>query len=152
MSYLIDEAGMSREQVRKTLAAICERLEACSSATLENRYFRKDTPQVRTVQRLWVVGSYAREAGTGEDLDVVMELDSPHYRASELNRVLLGNPQSVNLYAGTPEDNTSGVEFPEACLIWEAGKGSLELLDAISAGPVAERTAVSMPGALPMAA
>jgi hypothetical protein len=152
MSYPIVEARMSREQARQTLAGICERLEACSSATLENRYFRKGAPQIRTVQRLWVVGSYARGAGMGEDLDIVMELDVPHYRVSELNRVLLGNPQSVNLYAGTPEDNTSGVEFPEAYLIWESGKGSLELLDAISAGSAAERTAVSMPDALPMAA
>jgi hypothetical protein len=139
MTYPNFEARMSREQAHKTLSRICERLDVCSSAALTNVYFRNGTPRVRTVQRLWVVGSYARGATTCGDIDLVMEMDSPYYRVKELNRVFLKSPKRVSLYVGTPEDNTSGVEFPEAHLVWEAGKDWHELVDGITPDPDATR-------------
>jgi hypothetical protein len=49
-----------------------------------------------------------------------MELAQPSFRSTQVNRLLLENPERVNLYLGTPADNTSDAQFPDAVLVWEA--------------------------------
>jgi hypothetical protein len=84
---------------------------------------RRKTSEVE-ITDLWVVGSFARGAPTCGDLDLVvgMKSDKGLPRTSAVIAAAFGRLQDVRCYQGTPEENSSGVEFSEAVHIWSHGR------------------------------
>jgi len=77
------------------------------------------------INALWAVGSYARGALQCGDLDLVLDAVSlkgglPYPR--DIARKFFGATPRVAFYTGTPDQNSSGVAFPEAKLIWSPGQ------------------------------
>jgi hypothetical protein len=74
------------------------------------------------VAALWVTGPYAHGALDCGDLDLVAQVVSEEEGAlpwpSAISRVVIGYATDVHLYIGTPEDNSSGIRFPDARLVW----------------------------------
>jgi hypothetical protein len=69
-----------------------------------------------------------------------MELDNDRYTpAKQLNRQLLKNPARVSLFTGNPEDNSSGIDFPEAIAVWEQNGNWRAALNSIKACETADR-------------
>lgn len=117
----------NRSWFTSSLAAICQRLDAKSSALIQWKYpiVNIDCSSRVTVTSLWAVGSYARGALNCGDLDLLVELvnaDSPPAPERMVATALLQGAKGVSLQNGTPQANTSEVEFPEARLIWQ-GQG-----------------------------
>lgn len=145
------ERRRPRESYTRSLIGMCKRLDARHSAEIEHgaalRRFRalrdRAGPSQVSIRRLWVTGSYARGALTCGDLDVLIEAegrDRPHTKA--IVRVLLGSRPGVRVYSGTPTENESGVEFPEAVLVWsDDGADWKARIEAIGPDPTAGRFA-----------
>ncbi len=120
-----------REYFTKVLIRIFERLTEKFSAVVKyrDRYTGKQQEEHISVDKVWVVGSYARGSLTCGDLDILVKVrtcqdvqnyeirqpDSPRATA----KVFFNSPADVRFYWGNPEDNTSGVKFEEAKLIWD---------------------------------
>jgi hypothetical protein len=138
------EKRFPRATFTKKLSRMCERLDACSTHTLSFKhwFFDRKESATSTVTALWVVGSYARGALECGDLDVVVEVSTvggePPQR--QLMRTFFGAPPYVRCYTGTPEKNTSGIEFPNPVSIWTGpGCDWLHALQGIAPDPSAGR-------------
>lgn len=139
------EARTPRAVFTKRLARVCERIDACSEVEVRfNPLFVRGpmcTSRIR-LQRLWVVGSYARGAPTCGDLDLVFEYETlgepPRPSARDARIALFGSPPDLRFYAGTPDENSSGVQMADARLIWSGpGCDWRRALPAIAVDPTA---------------
>lgn len=147
------EARTPRETFTAKLRKICAQLDAKGPQTFTYKHYYFDKEETSTVEAraLWVVGSYARGALTCGDLDVVFETkvsEKTSPRWSALTKAFIGVHAAVRVYCGTPEENTSGVAFKEAALLWKPGMDWEAALAAIKPDPQAsrfERTSDSVP-------
>ncbi|MDR6538873.1 hypothetical protein [Variovorax soli] len=117
------EKRLPREAFTKKLRRLCERLDERHQRTIPfKHWYFKDRELVAEVAviSLWVAGSYARGALDCGDLDVVLQLAGPRDSPplSTLTKAFFGTLPYVRYYLGEPAKNSSGVEFPEAVLIW----------------------------------
>lgn len=122
------ERRRSRLSFERTLNTICTRLDASCRGTVTSRDWlsRRSVEATIEIVSLWVAGSFARGASDCGDLDLVLEykiLEGRDPGGARVGRGLLGKFPDVRVYGGTPPNNESGVEFPEAVLIWQ-GQGS----------------------------
>lgn len=138
------EKRLPRATFTKKLIRICERLDACSTHALSFKhwFFEREDSATSTATRLWVVGSYARGALECGDLDLVLEVQT--VRGEPLERVVMkamtGSPAFVRCYGGTPEKNSSGIEFPNPKLIWNGpGYDWKAAIESIAPDPAAGR-------------
>lgn len=95
-----------------------------------------------TAKSLWVAGSYARGATECGDLDLILEatIDGVHPPSRTIAKGLYGSAQDTSLYIGTPERNSSNVDFPEARLVWSEERPDWKAnLEAIEIDPKAGR-------------
>jgi len=105
---------------------MCERLDGTPrfAVTSKDRYLHIRKRTEVEITGLWVAGSYARGAPRCGDLDLVLEARSegclPYAR--EVKRAAFGQVPGVSCYTGTPEENSSGIAFPEALRVWGAGQ------------------------------
>lgn len=137
------ERRRSRTLFTRTLHGMCERLDTRSSFTItrHDRFLRRKRTAQITIRDLWVVGSYARGASECGDLDVLITLKCdgiqpyPHEVANEAFGCLV----DVRIYVGTPEENSSGVSFPEAVLLWGNGVEWRSTITSIKEDPAAKR-------------
>ena len=85
---------------------------------------KKGTTRI-SVRGIWVAGSFARGATTCGDLDLILDVNLITGKSwpskTTIKRQILGIYPHVSVYLGTPEANSSGVEFPEAVLLWSPG-------------------------------
>ncbi|WP_156970888.1 hypothetical protein [Andreprevotia chitinilytica] len=139
-----------RSHFTRALEKICLRLDDAGAAPVQwkNRFLHRIHAPIVTVSNVWVVGSYARGALTCGDLDLVVDATavlngSPTQLppTSAISRVLFKSPRDVRISIGTPHQNTSGVPFPDAHLIWQAApiKDWHSAIDAIRPDPNAGR-------------
>ncbi len=95
------------------------------------------------VKALWVVGSYARGALFCGDLDLVADIikeEGVMPLTATVSRSIIGRAPDVRLYIGTPEENTSGVTFPEEKLLWSSDASDWSAtINAIPVDPKAAR-------------
>ncbi|MBC3487158.1 hypothetical protein HU750_15915 [Pseudomonas sp. SWRI50] len=130
------------ERFTKQLIKMCRALDKASEHDFEVKGYRNTHPGHMEALELWVVGSYARGAATCADLDVVVNFNSSGAApsSSETRRKFFGSPPLLRLYEGTPEENRSGVPFPEAVLIWTKADGAWQSrIDSIRLDPNAGR-------------
>ncbi|UVE47704.1 hypothetical protein KS461_10640 [Pseudomonas chlororaphis] len=109
-----------RESFTKKLIRICQRLDEHSIRAITHKsIYREFTCEIE-ITSIWVVGSYARGALTCGDLDLVIGLQSKGVTPSTRvwAKAFFGSPSLVRYYPGNPNENASGVAFPEAILIW----------------------------------
>ncbi|AZC51812.1 hypothetical protein C4K35_4237 [Pseudomonas chlororaphis subsp. piscium] len=109
-----------RESFTKKLIRICQRLDEHSiRAIMHKSIYREHTCEIE-ITSIWVVGSYARGALTCGDLDLVIGLQNKGVTPSTRvwAKAFFGSPSLVRYYPGNPNENASGVAFPEAILIW----------------------------------
>ena len=69
---------------------------------------------------LWIAGSFAREATSCGDLDMIMNveiLEGCWPSSTMIKKNVLGVFPDVSVYSGTSDKNSSGVQFPEAVLL-----------------------------------
>jgi hypothetical protein len=120
----MDKTRYPRARFTRSLAKICTELERAPIRDVAHKDFLDRPAQTRTqIRALWVVGSYARGALECGDLDLVLDavgLDRGLPRIKKVARSFFGATPRVAFYGGTPEDNSSGVVFPEAKLIWSS--------------------------------
>lgn len=140
------EKRLPREAFTKKLRRLCERLDGPQPRTVAFKDWFHHDPQTSDVSitSLWVVGSYARGAPDCGDLDVVVTIKwtahEPSTRA--VARTFFGTLPYVRYYSGDPKKNTSGVEFPEAVLIWSApGCNWASAITSVRLDPTAGRAA-----------
>lgn len=135
------EIRKPRTVFTRKLKSICMRLDAKDTAKETFKFFYGESSKEVTVKvlQVWVVGSYARGAATCGDLDIVVSLDNQSIPTSRVNRALLGALPDVRCYCGDPKENSSGVEFSEAKLIWQAGEDWESRIAAIEQYPEAGR-------------
>ena len=138
------EKRFPRATFTRKLMRICERLDASSTHALSFKhwFFDRQESATSTATSLWVVGSYARGAFECGDLDLVLEVQSVGSKPPErtLMKALTGAPTFVRCYAGTPAENSSGIEFPNPRLIWtEPGCDWKAAIEAIAPDPSAGR-------------
>jgi hypothetical protein len=96
-----------------------------AQAKWNDRFLHKETEGTVEALSLWVAGSYARGAPDCGDLDLILEykvLNGADPGGAKAGRALLKRFPDVRVYCGTPEENTSGVNFEEAILVWR-GRG-----------------------------
>jgi hypothetical protein len=117
------EKRFPRTAFTRKLTRLCERLEECHRRTIAFRHFffrSREMSSDVVVRSLWVVGSYARGALDCGDLDVVLQVgperDLPPQRT--ITKAFFGSLPYVRYYLGDPTTNTSGIEFPDAVLVW----------------------------------
>lgn len=117
------EKRLPRESFTKKLVKICERLERSSGETI--RWRQRYIPGIPStdikIKKIWAVGSYARGALTCGDLDLVIEFEKEgkYWPPKKIiTKQFFGNVQYTSMYGGTPEDNDSGVAFPDSVEIW----------------------------------
>jgi hypothetical protein len=138
------EKRLPRATFTKKLIRICERLDACSTHALSFKhwFFERQDSATSTATKLWVVGSYARGALECGDLDLVLEVQT--VGGEPLERVVMkamtGSPAFVRCYGGTPEKNSSGIEFPHPKLIWTGPESDWKAaIESIAPDPAAGR-------------
>jgi hypothetical protein len=116
------ERRRSRDSLTRSLERIAGRIAQAPSQTVEWNDRHRYTREVSTItaKRLWVAGSYARGAPQCGDLDLVLEVtvSGVHPSSRTIAKGLFGSAPDTTLYVGTPDENSSYVVFPEACLIW----------------------------------
>ncbi|WP_394845141.1 hypothetical protein LZC95_49965 [Pendulispora brunnea] len=141
------ERRFPRERFRRVLERILGRLDAEQTyrATWRDDFFRDERSSTFRVKALYVAGSWARGAPDCGDLDLLLSIDAgpPHGHdipKSQISRLVTGSPAYVQVHTGTPEDNSSHVEFPEAQLLWSVDDRDWQSkLDAIKVDPNAGR-------------
>jgi hypothetical protein len=78
---------------------------------------------------LWVAGSFSRGATFCGDLDMIMNVEilkGCWPSSTMIKKDVLGVFPDVSVYSGTPDKNSSGVQFPEAVLLWSPDKPNWE--------------------------
>jgi hypothetical protein len=138
------EQRKPREFFTRALVRICEKLDAQDTYALawKDRFLRRRWNGVMRAESLWVVGSYARGAPSCGDLDLVMKLtrvEGVHADISRFVSAALPRVPGVRHYAGDPQENSSGVAFPEAVHIWSAGSNWRSAIESIVIDPSAGR-------------
>ncbi|WP_130804973.1 hypothetical protein [Acinetobacter ihumii] len=126
------EKSYPRERFTQSLYKICQRLQRGPQiCAVQTRSFIDHSIVIKKIQvkSLWVAGSYARGAIECGDLDLIIDVESltgsiPY--AHQIARSLFGATPLVSFYTGTPENNTSGVVFKEALLIWNIDQPNWE--------------------------
>jgi hypothetical protein len=116
----------SRESFVKTLTKIFMRIDARQVYEVSWKLFRyaneQDDRCKFILNKVWVVGSFARGAISCGDLDLVVKIDVlsgfSHPSASMVAKSSIGRFPDLSVYLGTPDDNSSGVAFPESVLLW----------------------------------
>jgi len=139
------ENRRSRDSFTKSLQRISQRIDA--QRVFEVDYSHAFLPGIQhsrlQVKALWVVGSYARGALFCGDLDLVADIineEGVMPLTSTVSRAIIGRAPDVRLYIGTLEENTSGVTFPEAKLVWSSdAPGWKTAIDAIPVDLTATR-------------
>ena len=139
------EKRFPRESFTQKLVKICERLDDCDEKDIawKRRHFRQSGVDLIKIEKLWVVGSYSRGALTCGDLDLVITYSSKdRYNAGEddVARGFFGRLLHTSFYRGNPEENSSGVPFPNAVEIW-SGQGCdwMKAIESIVLDPSAGR-------------
>src|SRR5690606_22542163 len=123
-----EERRQPRARFTRALRRICERLDAQNTheVTWTERIFPGEILRgVMRAESLWVVGSYARGAPLCGDLDLVLKLVCVEGERAPLKKFVskaVSRLPGVRWYSGDPEENSSGVSFPEAVHIWSKGK------------------------------
>lgn len=139
------ENRRSRHSFTKSLKRICQRIDDQRVFGIDwNHAFLSGSQHSRLrVKAVWVAGSYARGAMHCGDLDLVADIIAEEGGlplTSTVSRCVIGRAPDVRLYIGTPEENTSRVEFPEARLVWSSETPDWnEVIDAIPVDPTATR-------------
>lgn len=131
MNYPSFEVRKTRATFTAKLHKVFARLDDCASREVEFRFLGRHSKAVVTVAEVWVVGSYARGALHCGDLDLVVRVSDAWAPSCSVNSALLGKIPDVRTYVGTPEQNESGVEFPEARRVWARGLDWKSALEAI---------------------
>jgi hypothetical protein len=122
---------------------MCERLDTQSGFTVSryDRFLRRKLTSQVAICDLWVVGSYARGASECGDLDVLVfvkcDVAQPH--PHEIAKEAFGRLVDVRFYVGTPQENSSGVPFPEAVHLWGNGVEWRSAIASIREEPAATR-------------
>lgn len=113
-----------RRRFTKALERISAALELSSIRKVQHTDFRgKPCETVVQINGLWVAGSYARGALECGDLDLVLDavgVDAGLPLLKDVVRCFFGMNPRVAFYCGTPGDNSSGVVFSDAKLIWSS--------------------------------
>ncbi|MDC7818289.1 hypothetical protein [Pseudomonas sp. BLCC-B112] len=133
-----------RESFTKKLIRICQRLDEHSIRTITHKDIYSEFTCETEIKSIWAVGSYARGAMKCGDLDLVIGLRSEGALPSTRvwARAFFGSPSLVRYYPGNPDENASGVAFPEEVLIWSGpGCDWKTAIDAITPDLHAGRTA-----------
>jgi len=139
------ENRRSRDSFTKSLQRICQRIDTQRVFEVDCNYaFLPGVQHSRLrVKTLWVVGSYARGALSCGDLDLVAEIireEGALPLTPTVSRAVVGRFPDVRLYIGIPEENTSGVPFPEAKLVWSSDAPDWNAaIGAIPVDPTASR-------------
>lgn len=120
------EMRQPREFFTGTLRRVCSRLDGAGAQQLEYQHSYLNTRETSTVEvcSLWVVGSYARGASTCGDLDLVLAIkasEGTSPKRGTVTKAFIGIHAGVRVYIGDPTENTSGISFGEAVLIWQPG-------------------------------
>lgn len=140
------EKRYPRTSFDKKLAKICAKLDESSERVVEYKdFYDESQSSLIKISTLWVVGSFARGAVECGDLDLVIQISATKGRVPlprTVTKAFFGVLPLVRYYSGTPEDNTSGVPFPDAVEIW-SGKGCdwKKSIASIAINPDAGRTA-----------
>lgn len=117
------ERRTPRDTFTKKLVKMCKRLDELSQETItwKGWFFDDSRSSQITIEKLWVVGSYARGSLSCGDLDLVFSyknigefLPEP----KDIARGFFGSLRETSFYSGTPEVNSSGVAFEGAVEIW----------------------------------
>jgi len=112
-----------RRHFTAVLLRVCSRLDNRDAAEIEwsTRFpFDQRQCQLVRVQRIWAFGSYARGAMDCGDLDLIVEVKAEQEPPpSAVYRIFFGSTPDVRIYLGTPKVNGSGLEVPQAILIWD---------------------------------
>jgi hypothetical protein len=120
------EVRRDRAVFTRKLEKICQALDTQCERDVVFKHFllRKTLSCTVRVTNVSVVGSYSRGALTCGDLDLVLQLQTrgPIPRARTIAKSFFGVLPLVSYFHGTPDENDSGVPFPEAVRIW-AGPG-----------------------------
>ena len=124
------EPRRPRDHFTRVLSRICERLDASSVSEIKwtDRFFKEENRSVVSIRALWVVGSYARGALHCGDLDLVIEATTPEFEGRRgvlpptraICRSFFKSTPDVRVYVGTPDENTSGLAFDSARLLWSS--------------------------------
>lgn len=144
---MIENSTLERRRPRtvftRTLRGMCERLDTRSSFTItrHDRFLRRKRTAQITICDLWVVGSYARGASECGDLDVLITVkcDGTQPYPHEIANEAFGRLVDVRVYVGTPQENSSGVSFPEAVLLWGNGVEWRSAMTSIKEDPAVKR-------------
>jgi hypothetical protein len=122
---------------------MCERLDTQSGFTVSryDRFLRRKLTSQIAICDLWVVGSYARGASECGDLDVLIfvKCDVSRPYPHEIAKEAFGRLVDVRFYVGTPQENSSGVPFPEAVHLWGNGVDWRSAIASIKEDPTATR-------------
>lgn len=141
------EYRRSRDSFTRTLCRIAARIATLPVYELtwkEDILHRQHQCHI-DIGGFWVAGSYARGALDCGDLDIIINLGkeaSTLAWTSKISRTVIGHAPDVRLYVGTPEENSSGIAFPEAKLIWSPTLPDWQAaISGIPADPTATRYA-----------
>ncbi len=113
------EMRRTRESFTRVLKRICERLDERNHFDVTHAALldRKKLQSQAEITNLWVAGSYSRGAARCGDLDLVMQMRATkgsQPMARTVAAQAFGRLKDVSVYQGTPNENTSGIAFPEA--------------------------------------
>jgi hypothetical protein len=136
----------SRESFKQTLIKILTRADARHLHEISWKLFSwSDKPDASCkfmLNKVWVVGSFARGAISCGDLDLVVEINVLSGRkdppTAKVTKVSIGSFPDLSVFLGSPESNSSRINFPEAVLLWTKEDASPIWQKAIESIPVDE--------------
>lgn len=116
----------SRESFKKTLIKILTRADARHLHEISWKLFpwsdESDASCKFMLNKVWVVGSFARGAISCGDLDLVVEIDvisgRKHPPSTKVVKSSIGTFPDLSVFLGSPDSNSSQITFPEAVLLW----------------------------------
>src|ERR1700754_4518208 len=123
MAVKLGERRRSRDSFTQALCRIAKRIADRPRYELQwnDELLHKQRRCQVSLGGLWVAGSYARGALDCGDLDLIVDLGAEAGKmtwTARISRSVIGHAPDVRLYIGTPEENSSGIAFPEARLVW----------------------------------
>lgn len=138
------ERRKPREAYTRSLVRLCEKLDLQDTHEIDwkDRFLNRRWRSVMRAESLWAVGSYARGATSCGDLDLVLKLiriDGAHAGIARFVSKAFPRSPGVRCYEGDPQENTSGVSFPEAVHIWSRGLDWRSAIESIRVDPNAGR-------------
>lgn len=120
-----------RETFTRALQRICRAIaeQPVIWGKWKDQQLGKEMRGTVRIENIWAVGSWAQGVSTCGDLDLVVQYvqkEGSPIPKDIMKQIIVKRAKNVRVYLGTPQENTSGIPFPNPKLMWSCDQDDWE--------------------------